>query len=109
MDKALGYLGLAVRAGKAAIGAEDCARELRRRKGGVVVAAADAAARTLEQTGPLCAARGVPLAESVYTKAALGAAVGRAKPVALVYIFDEGLAGAFVSAAETDREQEERV
>ena len=38
MNKALGYLGLAARAGQVCVGAEDCAKQLRRRRGGLVIA-----------------------------------------------------------------------
>ncbi len=109
MDKALGYLGLAARAGRLVVGAEDCAKALRRSKGGLVVAAADTGSSALEQTGRLCAARGVPLLDTAYTKRQLGRAVGRDGPVAVAYICDEGLSGAFKAAVETDGEQEERV
>ncbi len=109
MNKALGYLGLAARAGQVCVGAEDCAKQLRRRRGGLVIAAADASARTLEQARQVCAGRNVPLLSTAYTKAELGHAVGRATPVALAYVFDENLARAFASAAQLDREQEERV
>ena len=109
MDKALRYLGLAMRSGRLVVGAEDCARELRRRRDGAVAAAADAAANTVEQVSGLCNARGVPLLRTSYTKRQLAQAVGRATPVALAYICDDGLARAFAAAAEKDGEQEERV
>ena len=109
MDKALGYLGLAAKAGKLVVGAEDCGKQLRRRKGGFLIAAADAAANTLEQARGICAGRGLTLLSTAYTKEQLGRAVGRAGPVALAYICDEGLARAFMAAADKQREQEERV
>ena len=109
MDKALRYLGLAERAGKVVVGAEDCAKELRRGKGGLVIAAADAAANTLVQARGVCAGRRIEWLSTMYTKEQLGRAVGRASPVALAYICDEGLAKAFAAAAAKDREQEERV
>ena len=109
MDKALRYLGLAVRAGRLVVGAEDCARELRRRRGGLVIAAADAGGSALEQTSRLCGARGTPMLGTAYTKQQLGRAVGRDGPVAVAYICDEGLAKAFMAAVEKVGEQEERV
>lgn len=109
MDKALRYLGLAARAGRLVIGAEDCAKELRRHKGGLVIAASDAAANTLEQAGSQCAARGVEMLATAYTKERLGQAMGRGGPVAVAYICDDGLARAFADAAAKEREQEERV
>ena len=107
MDKALRYLGLATRAGKLAVGAQDCEKQLRQSRGGLVIAAADAADNTAAQARSVCGGRGVPLLVTAYTKAELGHAVGRASGVALAYIWDEGLARAF-EAAEKDREQEER-
>ena len=109
MDKALRYLGLAAKAGKLVVGAEDCGKQLRRSRGGLLVAAADAAANTISQARAACAGRGAGLLVSAYTKEQLGRAAGRAMPVALAYICDEGLARAFAAAADKDREQEERV
>lgn len=108
MDKALRYLGLAARAGKLAVGAQDCVKQLRRGRG-LVIAAADAADNTLDEARTACGGHGVPLLATAYTKAELGYALGRGSGVALAYIYDEGLARAFASAAEMDREQEERV
>lgn len=108
MDKALRYLGLAVRAGRLIVGAEDCAKQLRRSRGGLLVTASDAAANTLEQVCQMSGARHVPMLGTAYTKEELGRAVGRASPVAVAYICDEGLARAFAAAADMDREQEER-
>ena len=109
MDKALGYLGLAARAGKLKIGAEDCAKELRRGRGSLLAAASDAAVNTLDEARALCAGREDILLRTAYTKRDIARAVGRGNPVAVVLLCDEGLARAFKAAAEVDREQEERV
>ena len=101
MDKALGYLGLAARAGRLAVGTEDCADRLRRGVPGLLVAASDAGRNTLsrakEQLVFVCG----------YTKQELAGAIGRGSPVALVMICDEGLAAAFKKAAATGHGNEE--
>ena len=107
MDKALGYLGLAARAGKLKLGAEDCAKELKKRKGGLLVAAADASENTLDRVRSMTADRIERLFRTDYTKRQIADAVGRSTPVALALICDEGLAGAFAAAAHMDRGQEE--
>ncbi len=109
MDKALRYLGLAARAGRLTVGAEECARSLRERKGRLLVAAADAGDNALRQAMTMTAGGACPLLRTGYTKGQLAQAAGRGSPVALVLIGDEGLAKAFAAAANMDRgEQEER-
>ena len=110
MDKALGYLGLAARAGKLRTGAEDCAKELKRRRHGLLVAAADASGNTLDRARAMTAGGGSGLFYTAYTKRQIAGAIGRGTPVALALICDEGLARAFAAAAESQSgEQEERV
>ncbi len=110
MDKALGYLGLAARAGKLKVGAEDCAKELNKRKGGLLVAASDASENTLDRARSMTAGGRGRLFRTDHTKRQIAAAIGRAAPVALALICDEGLANAFAAAADKDRgQQEERV
>ena len=109
MDKALRYLGLAAKAGRLIVGAEDCAKELKKRKIGLLIAASDAAENTLAQARAAAGERGVALLNTPYTKQELADAVGRGNPVALMLVCDEGLAHAFASAVEMDRKQEERV
>ncbi len=109
MDKALGYLGLASRAGKLKLGAEDCAKELGRCQHGLLAAASDIGANTLRQAEAMCAGRDTVLLHTPYTKWELARAVGRGAPVALALVCDEGLARAFSAAVEMEREQEERV
>ena len=110
MNKALGYLGLAAKAGKLTVGAEDCAVEMKKRRGGLLVAASDASENTLDRARTMTAGREERLCCTGYTKRQLAGAVGRATPVALAFIADDGLAQAFRKAAELDRrQQEERV
>lgn len=108
MGKALGYLGLAARAGRLKLGAEDCAKELGKGRGSLLAAAADAGANALRQARTMCAGGKAALLPTPYTKWELARAVGRGAPVALALICDEGLARAFSAAVEMEREQEER-
>ena len=110
VDKALGYLGLAARAGRLTVGTEDCVKESRRRTGGLIVAASDAGESALRQAAFLAGQGRGRAFRCGYTKQELGRAAGRAGPVALAIIWDEGLAKAFEAAAIKDRgRQEERV
>ncbi len=110
MDKALGYLGLALRAGKLTVGAEESAKALRgRNKGALLIAASDAGANTLRQAETMAAGK-CPIRRVCYTKTELAQSLGRSGPVALVFLFDEGLAKAFLSAVKDERgEQEEHL
>ena len=58
MDKALRYLGLAVKAGRLIIGAEDCAKALKCRTRGLLIAASDAGGVSRNRLGtlPVCTA-----------------------------------------------------
>ncbi len=110
MDKALGYLGLAARAGRLAVGAEDCAGRLRANAKGLLVAASDAGHSALDTVRALARDRGRTVFASGYTKRTLADAIGRGDPVAMVMICDEGLAAAFRKAAGDGRgNEEERV
>lgn len=107
MDKALGYLGLAARAGRLVIGAEDCAGRLRKGGAGTLVAASDAGRNTLEQARSLAAGQKRSVFVCGYTKQELADAIGRGSPVALVMICDEGLAAAFRKTAGAGHGNEE--
>ena len=100
MDKALRYLGLAAKAGRLVIGAEDCAKQIA--KGKLFVAASDAASNTLQQARTMAERRPCPLLHVAYTKLDIAQAIGRGNPVALALICDEGLAKAFAAAAEKE-------
>ena len=109
MDKALRYLGLAVKGGRLIIGAEDCAKALKGQTRGLLIAACDAGTNTLRQAEVMAAGK-CQLTRTGYTKQELAQAVGRHGPVALALITDEGLARAFEAAAGPDRgEQEEQI
>lgn len=92
-------MGLAARAGFLQIGAEDCAKELKRGKGRLLIAASDAAGNTLARAKAMAADGKAALLCTAYTKQDIAQAIGRNSPVALALICDGGLAKAFEAAA----------
>ena len=106
--KAIRYLSLAAKAGRLVTGADECEKALKRKKGNLIVLAADAAANTRKHADNLSRDSGVSLTQTEYTKSELAAAVGRGSSVALALVTDEGLAKAFLAEAIPQR-QEERI
>lgn len=104
--KAIRYLSLAAKAGKLVSGADDCEQTVKKGKRGLLILACDAGSSTARRAGTLASDR-VRLFPCRYTKSELSAAIGRASPVSLALVTDEGLAGAFAAAHAT--EQEERI
>ncbi len=107
MDKAIGYLSLAAKAGKVVIGAEDCEKAVRRGNAVLIVLAADAAPSAIKRAKDLAGLRNTEIFWTVYTKAELAQAVGRGSSVALAVLADQGLASAFKAVGVTATEQEE--
>ncbi len=105
---AIRYLSLAAKAGRLVTGAEDCEKALKRKKGALIILAADAAQNARKRAEALSAASGTRLMRTEYTKSELAAAVGRGSSVAIALVTDEGLAGAFTAEANPKR-QEERI
>ena len=89
MNNALGLLGIARRAGKLALGDEQCSIAVRDRKARALFTAQDAA----ERTKSWAKSTGVPYLPLPITKAELGALTGRAS-VAQVAVLDVGIAAA---------------
>ncbi len=108
MDKALGYLGLAVRAGSVAVGWTECAKAMGRRKGALLVTASDAGENTIHRAENLVRGRGT-LLRTGYSKQELAGAIGSSSPVALLLIGNTGLAAAFAAAAAEQGKQEEEI
>ncbi len=102
MDKALGYLGLAARAGRLTVGTEDCVKRSRRESGGLIVTASDAGDNALRQAAVLAGRGGARLIHCGYTKQELAQALGRSGPVAMAVVWDDGLAKAFEAAAQKE-------
>lgn len=91
---ALGRLGLARRAGKLAIGEENCLKALKTRKASLVIVAADASDNTKKRFRDKCAHHQARLIETG-TRHELGAAVGRGMAVILA-VTDPHLADGFL-------------
>ena len=102
MDKALRYLALAAKAGKLIVGAEDCAKTIKRNRGNLLVLASDAGGNTASQAENMAQNGAGILCRARYTKEEIAQAIGRGNPVALVMICDEGLAKAFAAVADKD-------
>jgi len=99
VDKALGYLALAAKAGKLRVGELDIKTSVQRGKGSLLVLARDAGQNTAHRAQKLSEDLPAPLIKTAYTKSEIAAAIGRGNPVALVLMRDEGLAKAFAEAA----------
>lgn len=99
MDKALGYLALAEKAGKLRVGELDIKTSVQRGKGNLLILAQDAGQNTIQRAKKLTETLPMPLIKTDYTKSEIAAAIGRGNPVALVLVRDVGLAKAFSEAA----------
>lgn len=97
MNNALGLIGLAKRAGKIAIGEEQCAIAVRDKKARAIFTAADASSRTKSwaESTELCH---IPLTAS---KAELGHLLGRAS-CAQFALLDVGMAASVVQKLAAD-------
>lgn len=97
MNKTLGYLGLARRAGKLEIGEDGTCGAIRAKKAKAVFLAQDAAENSRRRATTLADAHAVPVYTVSATKAELGHAVGR-DLCAMLAVCDTGLA---LAAAKT--------
>ena len=103
------YLSLARKAGRLAVGTEECEQLIGAGRRGLLVLAADAGVHAEKRAAALAENRALRLMRVVYSKSELAAAVGRGSSVALALITDEGLAAAFAAAAANGKEQEEQI
>ena len=103
--KAIRYLSLAAKAGKLLSGMDDCEKAAKRKRGALLVLAADAGQNTVRQAETLAARSRIALLHTNYTKAELSAAIGRGSAVSLALVTDGGLAGAFASAHASEKEE----
>ena len=93
MDSTLRLLGIAYKAGRAAVGEEPVAAAARTRHARVILLAGDAADNSVRRAGHLAQAGEVQLAVTPFTKAELGRAVGRSA-CAMLAVTEPGLAHA---------------
>lgn len=89
-NKALSYMGLAMRAGKLAFGEEGVLKAIRSGQARLVVLAEDASDNTRKKFQDKCRHYNVALSES-FSRYELGAAIGKEERV-LVAVLDSGLA-----------------
>lgn len=92
---ALGLLGLARKAGRLELGEEPVSAACRGRRARLVLLASDAAENTAERAQRLARTSNARCVRSSFTKAELGAALGR-KVCAVLALTDEGFASAFL-------------
>ena len=97
MNKALGYLGLARKAGRLEIGEDGTCGSIRSKKASAVFLASDAAENSCRRAKTLAAAHGIPCFRVPASKTELGPALGR-EVVAMLAVCDKGLA---LAAAKT--------
>ncbi|MBQ7623669.1 MAG: ribosomal L7Ae/L30e/S12e/Gadd45 family protein [Clostridia bacterium] len=94
MDDALTLLGLMKKAGKLAIGADNAFDAAARGKAKLLITASDASPRVQRQTARAGGETGTPYISLVYTKGALGAALGQ-NECAAAAITDKGFSESF--------------
>ena len=97
MDKALNYLALARKAGRAELGEEPTGAAARSQHARLIVVASDAGDHTWRRAKSFVAGTGQQCLKVPYTKDDLGAAIGRTS-LAIAAFTDPALALAFVKA-----------
>ena len=97
MDKALNYLGLARKAGKAELGEEPVNGVTRALRAALVIVASDASDHTWRRANSFVAGTSQCVLRLPFTKDQLGFAVGR-QELAIAALTDAALAQAFVKA-----------
>ncbi len=90
----LTFLGLCLKAGKLEIGEESCGAAARAKKARLLLSASDAAHGSLMRAQNFAETAKAPHVLLPFTKAELGAAVGRGTP-GMLAVTDYGLAAAF--------------
>lgn len=99
MDKALGYLALARKAGRIELGEEPVGAAARAKHAWLVVVASDASDHTWRRAGSFVAETDQQRVRVPYTKDELGMSVGRTS-LAVAAITDPAMALAFLQALE---------
>ncbi len=100
---ALSFLGLAMKAGKVELGEEYIAMAARAGKARVILTASDAGRSALVRAENASAAGHCPSAALPYTRAELGAALGKSE-VSVAAITDISFASAFIDKLSDERE-----
>ena len=94
MDKSLGLLGIAKKAGFLALGSEAAAISARQGKARLIITAADASAGSVRRAKACAETGGARHLAVPYTKFELGSITGRGSPGVIAFL-DKGLAEEF--------------
>lgn len=95
--KLVGLLGMSRRAGRLAIGFDAALTAVKDGKSALLLVAADVSPKTCKECRFVCTAHNAAVRMLPLDKAALAAAIGAHKPVAVAALSDEGFAGAIRS------------
>ena len=107
MDKPLRYLALAAKSGAWVSGSDSCEKYIRSGKKGTLILAADASEPTKKTFSRLAQSFGLPVYNTACTKNLLAHATGRATPISVGVVTNNGLAQAFLSASDALNTEEE--
>ena len=105
MDNIEGFLGIARKAGKLDIGEEAVAEAARLRRARLIMTASDASERACRHARTAAEGSGAVYISLPYTKAELGAAVGRGSP-GIMAVTDIGIAEAIAGRLEQSSPEE---
>ena len=105
MDKQLGRLGLAKRAGRLAIGFDPALKAVKDGSAVLILLAEDLSEKTLKEWRFAAERYAVPEQTEPYTKEELGGALGAYRAVGLIAVCDEGFAAAMHRTAHTQEEE----
>lgn len=103
--KLAGLLGMARRAGRLSLGFDAALAAVNDRQSALLLTAADASAKTEKECRFTAEKNGVDTMRLPLDKAALSAAIGAHKPVAVIAVCDEGFAGAIRSYVSNCKEE----
>lgn len=96
MSPALMFLGLAEKSGRLTIGEESCGISARAKKAKVILTASDASQNSVTRASNYAEDAKAPVVTLPFTKAELGAVLGRGMP-GMLAITDIGMASAFLA------------
>ncbi len=94
LQKLAGLLGMARRAGRLSIGFDAAINAAKDGKAFLLLTSLDASAKTVKECAFIANTKDVSVMTLPFDKAALAAAIGMHKPVAVVAVCDEGFAKA---------------
>ena len=107
MDKPLRYLALAAKSGAWVSGSDSCEKYIRSGKKGTVFFAKDASESTKRFFIQMTHSFSLPNYTTIYPKEMLAHATGRASPISVGMVTNEGLTQAFLAAVNALNTEEE--